>query len=77
MESDLSSETVTWADAAGRDLDDSRFKVDAEKRLVLEDAHDRDAGIYVCTVSKVDSTDVVTVIRHVVKLNGTVNYNNN
>ena len=72
MESHLSSEAVTWTDSAGHDLDEGRFKVDAEKRLVLTDVQETDAGIYVCTVSKVTSDDLVRVIRHVVKLNGNV-----
>jgi len=70
MESDLSSETVTWTDAAGHDLEQGRFKVDAEKRLVLKGARESDAGMYVCKVSKTTSGDSVTVIRHVVNLNG-------
>jgi len=71
MESDLSSETVTWTDATGRDLDnEGHFKVDAANRLVFSGVQVVDAGVYVCTVSKITSGDVITVIRHVVKLNG-------
>ena len=72
MESDLSSETVTWTDSAGNDLDRGHFKVDAEKRLVLNGVQESDAGMYVCKISKVTSSDVMNVIRHVVKLNGTL-----
>ena len=70
MQSDLSSQTVTWTDSAGRDLDRGHFKVDPEHRLMLKGAQVTDAGMYVCTVSKVSSSDEVTVIRHVVNLNG-------
>jgi len=72
IESDLSSEKVTWTDSQGHDLDLGRFKVDTEKRLVLRGAGEMDAGIYVCRISKVSSGDAVTNIRHVVQLNGTV-----
>jgi len=71
MESELTSESITWTDSAGRDLDEGHFKVDAEKRLVLNNVQQSDAGSYVCTVNKVTSGDVVTVVRHVVQLNGT------
>ena len=72
MESDLSSKTVTWTDWTGRDLlAEGHFKVDAEKRLVVKGIRETDAGIYVCTVSKVTASDVVKVVRHVVRLNGT------
>jgi len=75
MESDLSSETVTWTDSAGNDLDgQGRFKVDAEKRLVLNGARVSDAGMHVCKVSKTTSGDSLTVIRHIVNLNGIPTY---
>ena len=72
IESDLTSEKVTWTDSVGHDLDGGRFKVDTEKRLVLKGVRQMDAGIYVCSISKVMSGDAVTNIKHVVKLNGTV-----
>jgi len=70
MESDLSSETVTWTDSVGRELAEGRLKVDAERRLVLKGVRDADVGTYVCTVSKVTSSDKVKIMRHVVRLNG-------
>ena len=73
MESDLRSKTVRWRDWTGRDLPaEGHFKVDAEKRLVVKSVREMDAGIYVCTVSKVTSGDVVKVVRNVVRLNGIV-----
>ena len=72
VESDLTSEKVTWTDAVGHDLDLGRVKVDTEKRLVLSGVREMDAGIYVCRISKVTNGDEVTNIRHVVRLNGTV-----
>jgi len=75
IQRDLSSETVTWTDAAGRDLDldEGHLKVDAEKNLVLQRVQVTDAGVYVCKVKKMASSDRVTVVRHVVKLNGIYN----
>lgn len=73
FEMNLRSQTITWSDLAGHDLyDEGHFKVDAGKRLMLEGVQETDAGIYVCTISKITPSGAVTIIKHVVNLHGTI-----
>jgi len=73
FETDLSAETVTWSDVAGRDLDlrrEGHLKVTGDKSLALKGVQETDAGVYVCTVRKVGSSGAITVVKHVVNLHG-------
>ena len=73
FETNLSTETITWSDSAGHDLHgegQGHLKVKADKSLVLSGVEETDAGVYVCTVSKLTSSGATTVSNHIVNLHG-------